>query len=96
MTGSTGNEKGSQPGSRRRNPKSSTPIWDITSLADFEAEISKKFQGDGLAEQPAGDSDEDSGNGERGCHNMTRFARVFAVLSAFAAILMVAGASTKY
>jgi len=96
MTGSTGSQKGSQPGDRRRNPKSSTPIWDITSLVEFETEISKKFQGEGLAEQPAGDSDENSASGERGCHNMTRFARVFAVLSAFAAILMVAGASTKY
>jgi hypothetical protein len=33
---------------------------------------------------------------ERGCTEMTRFARVLAVLSALATVFMVAGASTKY
>lgn len=33
---------------------------------------------------------------ERGCTTMTRFARILAVLSALAAVFMVAGATTKY
>lgn len=36
------------------------------------------------------------GKGEGRCSSMARFARLFAVLSALAAVLMVAGASTKY
>lgn len=70
----------------------SKPIW-------WSATLTPPIVGNKQGSEPcseAAESGHRGGKGEGRCSSMARFARLFAVLSALAAVLMVAGASTKY
>ena len=75
---------------------SSLPFWGSETLALPVSGLQIGARANESGRSLIGSRSDSMGESERGCLGMKRFARILAVVSALAAVLMVAGASTKF